>query len=111
MLPPSVRIFVCTQPQDMRRSFDRLAQAAREVVGEDPQGGAMFVFAGKRATRLKILWWDRNGLCLLYKRLHGAVFELPSSATAEGQRAAVRIDAAALGRLLAGVAKVARKKK
>lgn len=102
MLPPSVRIFVCTEPQDMRRSFDRLAQVAREVVGEEPQGGAMFVFAGKRATRLKVLWWDKNGLCLLYKRLHGAIFELPRAG--EGQ-AAVRIDAAALGRLLAGVAK------
>src|SRR3954471_14500983 len=103
MLPSSVRIFVCTQPQDMRRSFDRLAQVAREVVGEDPQqGGAMFVFAGKRGTRLKVLWWDKNGLCLLYKRLHGAVFELPA---ADGSRAAVRIDSASLARLLAGVAK------
>ena len=109
MLPPSVRIFVCTQPQDMRRSFDRLAQVAREVVGEEPQGGAMFVFAGKRATRLKVLWWDKNGLCLLYKRLHGAVFELPRAS--DGSASSLRIDAAALGRLLAGVAKPARGKK
>lgn len=108
MLPASVRIFVCTEPQDMRRSFDRLAQVARDVVGEDPQGGAMFVFAGKRGTRLKVLWWDRNGLCLLYKRLHGAVFELPA---AQGTRAAVRIDAAALARLLAGVARADAKDK
>lgn len=106
MLPPSVRIFVCTQPQDMRRSFDRLAQVVREVVGEDPLGGAMFVFAGKRGTRLKVLWWDSNGLCLLYKRLHGAVFELPR--TGEGPGSSLRIDAAALGRILAGVAKPAR---
>ena len=109
MLPPSVRIFVCTQPQDMRRSFERLAQVAREVVGEEPQGGAMFVFAGKRATRLKVLWWDKNGLCLLYKRLHGAVFELPRAS--DGSALSLRIDAAALGRLLAGVAKPARGKK
>jgi transposase len=102
MLPPSVRIFVCTQPQDMRRSFDRLAQVAREVVGDDPQGGAMFVFGGKSGTRIKVLWWDRNGFCLLYKRLHRAVFELPS---AEGRGGAVRIDAAALAKLLAGVAR------
>lgn len=107
MLPPSVRIFVCTQPQDMRRSFDRLALVAKEVVGEDPQGGAMIVFAGKRATRIKVLWWDRNGLCLLYKRLHDSVFELPR-ATEEGGRAAVRIDGAALARLLGGVQKTRR---
>jgi len=107
MLPASVRIFVCTQPQDMRRSFDRLAQVARELVGEDPQAGAMIVFAGKRATRLKVLWWDRNGLCLLYKRLHSAVFELPC----DGQAPSVRIDAAALARLLAGVTKPERARK
>jgi transposase len=109
MLPASVRIFVCTQPQDMRRSFDRLAQVARDVVGEEPQSGAMFVFAGKRGTRLKVLWWDRNGLCLLYKRLHGAVFELPRAG--ESSALSVRIDAVALARLLAGVAKPARRRK
>ena len=108
MLPASVRIFVCTQPQDMRRSFDRLAQVAREVVGEDPQKGAMLVFVGKRGTRLKLLWWDRNGLCLLYKRLHEAVFEVPR---AQGQQSSVRIDAAALARLLGGVAKPVGSKK
>jgi transposase len=108
MLPSSVRIFVCTQPQDMRRSFDRLAQVAREVVGEDPQKGAMLVFVGKRGTRLKVLWWDRNGLCLLYKRLHGAVFEMPRG---DGVTGSVRIDAVALARLLAGVAKAERARK
>jgi hypothetical protein len=69
MLPQTVRIFVCTTPQDMRRSFDGLALAARELLGEDPQSGALFAFVGKRATRLKLLWWDRNGYCLQYKRL------------------------------------------
>jgi transposase len=43
MLPPSVRIFVCTVPQDMRRSFDGLALATRQVLGQDPQSGALFV--------------------------------------------------------------------
>ena len=55
MLPPAARIFVCTVPQDMRRSFDRLALAARELLGEDLQSGALFVFAGKSATRVKVL--------------------------------------------------------
>ncbi len=101
MLPASVRIFVCMQPQDMRRSFDRLAQAAREHVGEDPQSGALFVFVGKSNRRLKALWWDRNGYCLLYKRLHRAVFELPQASA--GESGPLRIDGAALARLLAGV--------
>ena len=100
MLPPSVRIVVCTTPQDMRRSFDTLALLVKEVLGEDPQSGGLYVFIGKRPTRTKVLWWDRNGYCLLYKRLHGALFEPPAS---EKGAHAVRINATELGRLLAGV--------
>lgn len=101
MLPPSVRILVCTEPQDMRRSFDRLAEVVRTVMGEEPQSGALFIFVGKRATRVKVLWWDANGYCLLYKRLHRALFVAPAG---EQSRKAVRIDAEALKQLLAGVA-------
>ena len=61
MLPSTVRILVCTQPQDMRRSFDRLAEVVRVHMGEEPQSGALYVFVGKRPTRVKLLWWDRNG--------------------------------------------------
>ena len=103
MIPAGVRVFVCTAPVDMRYGFDRLAQLARERVGHDPvTGGALFVFAGKSATRLKVLWFDRNGLCLLYKRLHRAVFELPAAANGA---ASIHIDGAALARLLAGAAR------
>lgn len=103
MLPSSVRIFVCTAPQDMRRSFDALALAARQVVGEDPLGGALFVFLGKSSTRVKILWWDRNGYCLLYKRLHRAVFRIPRAP--DDGRASIQIDGRELALLLAGVAR------
>lgn len=106
MLPPSVRVFVCTVPQDMRCSFDALALATKEVLGQEPQSGALFVFVSKRATRLKVLWWDRNGYCLLYKRLHRAVFAVPSAT--EG--ASVRIDGAALAALLAGFDRPKRKR-
>lgn len=100
MLPPTVRIFVCLVPQDMRRSFDSLALVARELLGEDPQSGALYIFVGKRPTRIKALWWDRNGYCLLYKRLHRAVFRVPR---AESDTASLRIDGHALAELLAGV--------
>lgn len=103
MIPPSVRIFVCTQPLDLRRSFDGLALATRQVLGEDPQSGALFCFLNKRSNRLKILWFDRNGYCLLYKRLHRARFMLPDSGG--GARGSIRIDAGALGRLIRGVDK------
>jgi transposase len=101
VIPSGVRIFVCMEPVDMRLGFDRLAQVARERVGRDPaEGGALFVFGGRRASRLKVLWYDRNGLCLLYKRFHQAEFELPRAGN--GQRV-LHIDAAALAALLAGV--------
>ncbi len=86
----------------MRRSFDGLALATRELLGEDPQSGALYVFVNKRANRVKVLWWDKNGYCLLYKRLHQALFRVP---TAEDGTASVRIDGQQLGLLLAGVAR------
>lgn len=102
MIPASVRIFVCTVPQDMRRAFDGLALATRQVLGEDPQSGALFLFVNKRANRVKVLWWDRNGYCLLYKRLHRSKFVLPA-AGADG--VSVRIDGRQLAMILAGVEK------
>jgi transposase len=101
MIPNTVRIFVCTSPVDMRYGFDRLAQTVRAVMGENPEEGALFVFSNKSANRAKVLWFDRNGYCLLYKRLHRALFELPLSPAASSR--SVRIDASALARLLAGV--------
>jgi transposase len=89
----------------MRRGFDRLAQTARDVVGHDPQqGGMLFVFANRRASRIKVLWFERNGYCMLYKRLHRAVFDLPMAGAGA---ASVHIDAPALAKLLVGRAKAA----
>ena len=86
MIPSGVRIFVCCEPQDMRRSFNGLSNAAREVVGEDPDGGALFVFTNKRRNRLKIMWFDGNGHCILYKRVHRARFRLPDVATIDAKQ-------------------------
>jgi transposase len=108
MLPTTVRVLVCTTPQDMRRSFDRLALVVKESLGDDPQSGSLFVFVGKSATRVKVLWWDRNGYCLLYKRLHQALFDIPRAA--DPGETSVRISPAALGELLAGVTKETKKR-
>jgi transposase len=105
MIPAEVRIFVCTEPLDMRLGFDRLAATVRERLGEDPLNGGLYIFANRGATRLKLLWFDRNGLCLLYKRLHRAVFDLPVAR--DGSRS-VRIDRSAVAALLAGVEREAR---
>ncbi|MCY1056219.1 IS66 family insertion sequence element accessory protein TnpB [Nannocystis sp. SCPEA4] len=108
MIPTSVRIFVCTQPLDMRRSFDGLAAAAKQMLGEDPRSGALFVFTNRRSNRLKVLWWDKNGYCMLCKRLHQALFRLPST-HAPSDRSVI-VDGRGLHELLRGVASAPRQR-
>ena len=98
MIPSSVRIFVCMEPQDMRRSFDGLALAARQSLGEDPRSGAMFVFTNRRRSQLKVLWWDGDGMCLFAKRLERGHFVWPQ--TREGK---VALSPAQLSMLLEGI--------
>ncbi|MDH5675341.1 MAG: IS66 family insertion sequence element accessory protein TnpB [Myxococcales bacterium] len=108
MIPVSVRIFICTEAVDMRRGFDGLALIARQQLEQDPRSGALLIFANRRRDRLKALWWDRNGYCILYKRLHQAVFELPSASS--DNSISVRIDGGQLAQLLAGPPKVRKKR-
>ena len=68
-LPPAVRIYVAVEPVDIRKSFDGLSAADREILRNDPLSGHLFVFRNRRADRMKILFWDRSGYCLVYKRL------------------------------------------
>ena len=109
MIPTSVRIFVCTKPLDLRRGFDGLAAAAKTVIGEDPLSGALFVFTNRRSTRAKALWWDRTGYCILYKRLHRALFRLPQSGVSSDR--SVVIDGQGLHEFLRGVAMTPRSPK
>lgn len=109
MIPASVRIYACSQPQDMRRSFDGLALAVRQVLGDDPRSGALFAFVNKRGNRLKVIWWDQSGYCILYKRAHGVRFAVPGAP--DGGARGVRLDGPALRHLLRGVVVSRRKKK
>ena len=106
MIPVTVRLFVYREPVDMRRGFDGLALIARETLGQDPRSGSLFLYANRRSDRLKALWWDTNGYCILYKRLHRAVFELASCRSEDGSSTlSVRIDGKKLCELLAGTPK------
>lgn len=108
MLPSATRIFVYAQPVDMRKSFDALGECVREVLKQDPENGAMFIFAGKRGTSLKILWWDRPGYSILYKRLTRGVFRVPA---ADSGKCALAIDARELALILQGVEPPTRKQR
>jgi len=76
-LPAAVQVFVCTHTTDMRRSFDGLVMMAEQVVREDPFSGHLFVFFNRRRDRVKILYWDRSGPAIWYKRLEEGTFRVP----------------------------------
>jgi transposase len=63
------RVFVCTEPADMRRSFDGLAALVQQHLECDPLSGDLFVFRSKRGDRVKLLYWNDDGYALWYKRL------------------------------------------
>jgi transposase len=75
----NVQVWVATQPVDMRKSFDGLAGHVRAFLGHDPLSGSMFVFRNKAAHRVKILWWDKDGLAIYYKRLEKGTFLFPAA--------------------------------
>jgi len=97
-LPPAVRIFVATAPTNMHLSFDRLAALARDVIQQDPLSGHLFCYLNRSGDKVKILYWDRSGFCLWYKRLERGVFHLPRAGTP-----ALELDAADLLLLLDGI--------
>ena len=83
----------------MRKSFDGLFLLARDVLRQDPMSGHLFVFRSKSGRRLKILYWDRTGLCVWYKRLERSRFRLPVAQ--DGNH--IELTSSDLGLLLEGV--------
>ena len=84
----------------MRCGFDRLAELARTVTGHDPVSGHLFLFRSRGGDRLKILYWDRDGLALWYKRLEEGVFRLPRTKDAD---TSIELRASELAMLLDGI--------
>jgi transposase len=101
-LPASVRVFFATAPCDMRRGFDMLEAMVRESFGDDPLSGHLFVFRSRRGDRLKILWWDRDGYVLWYKRLEKGTFRMAANSAPAGS-ARIELDRRTLTMLLEGI--------
>ena len=97
-LPCSVKIFLYTRPTDMRCGFNRLAMLAESVMRQDPFSGHLFVFFNKRGDKCKMLFWDRTGFVLWYKRLEKGVFRFPSA-----EALSIEMEAAELMLLLEGI--------
>jgi transposase len=98
--PPAVRIWLATQPVDLRRSFDGLAEEVRQHMRADPLSGHVFVFRNKRSDRVKLLYWDEDGFVIVYKRLEEGTFHWP---TVQPGQASVMLRAAELAMLLDGI--------
>ena len=95
-----VRIFLCTTPTDMKYSFDRLMGRVQEIYDQDPCCGHLFLFVNRNRDRMKILFWDRDGFCIWYKRLEVGVFQLPVAT--EGEQG-VELTCCQLDRMLGGL--------
>jgi transposase len=98
--PPTVKVFLCSDATDMRKGFDSLAHLIESSLALDPFSGHLFVFRSRRGDRLKILYWDRDGYAMWYKRLERGNFRFPAAAQATGH---VEIKAADLMMILDGV--------
>lgn len=96
----TMRIWLAAAPADMRCGFDRLAELARTVTDQDPLGGHLFLFRGRGGDRLKILYWDKDGFVLWYKRLEEGTFKLPRL---EAGAASVELRASELAMMLDGI--------
>lgn len=97
-LTAATRIYLYRPPCDMRKSFDGLCGLIRAEMDADPLSGSLFVFCNRRLSMVKLLYWDRDGFAIWYKRLEKGTFNLPRILAQNG-----RIDRLELSLLLEGV--------
>jgi transposase len=94
-------VYLSSRPTDMRKSIDGLSGEVSEYLGGDPSDGGLFVFYNRRRDKLKMLWWDRDGYWVFYKRLESGTFEFPLGEAPQGGR--WQLSPEQLGLILAGV--------
>ena len=99
MLPSAVRIFLCTRSTDLRKSFDGLSGLVQECFDQELLTGHLFLFLNRRRDRIKILYFDRDGLAIWYKRLEQGSFQMPQPVAQDG----VELQPAQLAMLLSGI--------
>jgi transposase len=97
-LPAGVKVWLAAGATDMRNGFDGLAGLVQTQLADDPFSGQLFVFRGRRGDRIKVLWWDGDGLCLFAKRLERGRFIWPQATAGR-----VSLSAAQLSMLLEGI--------
>jgi transposase len=100
--PPTVRVFLAADATDMRKGFDSLASLVESSLALDPLSGHLFVFRSRRGDRIKVLYWDKDGYALWYKRLEKGTFRFPAVATGDGA-GGLEVKAADLMMILDGV--------
>jgi transposase len=97
---PGVAIWLATVPTDMRKGFDGLVQLVSSHVRKNVLEGGLFVFVNRRRDRIKLLWWEEDGLAIFYKRLERGTFELPKVAA---DTTSVVLTPTELGLILGGI--------
>ena len=98
-LPSAVRAFFCTRSVDMRKSFDGLSGLVEECFRQDLLTGHLFLFVNRRRDRIKVLYFDHDGLAIWYKRLEAGSFQVPDA----GDRDGIELDPARLAMILSGI--------
>ena len=97
-LPAGTRIWLAAGVTDMRKGFDGLSALVQTTLAQNPFSGQLFVFRGRRGDKVKLLWFDGDGLCLFAKRLERGRFVWP-----QAQGGAVSLSPAQLSMLLEGI--------
>jgi transposase len=97
-LPTGTQIWLAAGVTDLRRGFTGLSAMVQTKLEQDPFSGHVFLFRGRRGDLIKMLWWDRDGLCLFAKRLERGRFIWPQAASG-----AVSLSPAQLSMLLEGI--------
>lgn len=99
-LPKSLKVWIATESVHMGKQHDGLGALVKGRFGDDPFSGNLYVFIGRRGDRAKVLWWERGGFVVYYKRLERGRFRLPKY---EAGQSRISLDGAQLAMLLDGI--------